>query len=153
MHAYYEQLLGCLQRLHEEIGEAIDGLPPEAMDWIPGKEMNSLGVLMAHVAGSELHWLGDIVADERTGRNREAEFRTHGRDATALKAGLDEMLAYAGRVVEPLTPDDLTAERRAYADGRTMTVGACLLHVLRHTAMHTGHMQITRQLWDARSST
>jgi len=62
------------------------------------------------------------------------------------------MHAFARRVVADLGPEDLAAERTAYADGRTMTVGACLLHVLRHTALHTGHMQITRQLWDARSS-
>ena len=64
--------------------------------------------------------------------------------------GLDEMLAYARRVVTSLTPEDLTRQRTAYTDGRTMPVGACLLHVVRHTALHAGHMQITRQLWERR---
>jgi uncharacterized damage-inducible protein DinB len=152
MHASYEQFLDCLKLLHEEIAKAVDGLPPEAIEWSPGPEMNSTGVLMAHVAGSELHWLGDIVAGEKTGRDREAEFRSRGRPVADLKSGLDEMLNYARGVVARLGPDELTAERAAYADGRTMSVGACLLHVLRHTALHTGHMQITRQLWEARSS-
>jgi len=152
MHAFYEQFLGCLDRLHGEIAQAVDGLPAEALDWSPGPDMNSLGVLMAHVAGSEKHWLGDIIAGETTDRDREAEFRSRGREVSGLKAGLDEMLAYGRSIVARLSPDDLTANRKAYADGRTMAVGECLLHVLRHTALHAGHMQITRQLWEARGS-
>jgi uncharacterized damage-inducible protein DinB len=152
VNAYYDSFLEGLGRLHDEIGQTIEGLPAEALDWSPGPEMNSLGVLLAHVAGSELHWLGDVVAGEVTGRDREAEFRTRGRAPASLKAGLDEMLAFARNVVGALTPEDWMAQRKAYADGRTMSVGACLLHVVRHTALHLGHMQLTRQLWEAAQS-
>ena len=31
------------------------------------------------------------------------------------------------------------------------TVGWALLHALEHTALHAGHIQMTRQLWDQRS--
>ena len=62
------------------------------------------------------------------------------------------MLTYARAVVAKLELKDLTSERVSHSDGRTMPVGACLLHVLQHTASHAGHMQITRQLWEARGS-
>jgi uncharacterized damage-inducible protein DinB len=152
MHAFYGQFLDQLRLVHEGIEKTIEGLPLEAIDWIPGPEMNSLGILMAHVAGSENHWLGDVVAGEATGRDREAEFRTRGRDAAALLAGLDEMLTYGRSVVAKLQLADLTAERVSHPDGRTMPVGSCLLHILRHAAEHAGHMQITRQIWEARGS-
>jgi hypothetical protein len=32
----------------------------------------------------------------------------------------------------------------------TITAGWALNHALAHTALHIGHAQITRQLWDAR---
>ena len=152
MHAFYEQFLDRLSLVHEEIGKTIDGLTLEAIDWIPGPEMNSLGILMAHVAGSEKHWFGDVIAGEQTGRDREAEFRTRGRDAAGLRAGLQEMLAHGRSVVAKLELADLTSERIPYPDGRTMPVGSCLLHILRHAAEHAGHMQVTRQLWDNRVS-
>jgi uncharacterized damage-inducible protein DinB len=152
MHAFYEQFLDRLGLVHEGIGKTIDGLTLEAIDWIPGPEMNSLGILMAHVAGSEKHWFGDVIAGEQTARDREAEFRTRGRDAEGLRAGLQEMLAYGRSVVGKLELADLTSERIPYPDGRTMPVGSCLLHILRHAAEHAGHMQVTRQLWDNRVS-
>ena len=149
MEAYFEQFLGQLQSLHQNIRKEVDGFPLDAIDWTPGPEMNSIGVLMVHVAGSEKHWLGDVVAGEETGRDREAEFRSRGRDLASLEAGLDEMLEYARGVVSRLRIEDLADERTAYADGRTMPVGVCLLHVVQHTAVHLGHIQLTRQLWEA----
>ena len=151
MHPFYEDFLKRLELEHRTIEETIEGLPLEAIDWIPGPEMNSLGVLAIHVAGSEKHWLGDILAEEPTGRDREAEFRSRGLEAPLLKQRLDESLRYAQQVVGRLAIDDLTAERAAAgARGeRTMSFGAILLHVLRHVAEHAGHMQLTRQLWEA----
>lgn len=62
MEAFFEQYLDRLALVHQEIEATVDGLPLEAMDWIPGPEMNSLGVLLAHVAGSEKHWFGDVIS-------------------------------------------------------------------------------------------
>ena len=152
MEAFFEQYLDRLTLVHQEIEATVDGLPLEAMDWIPGPGMNSLGILMAHVAGSEKHWFGDVIAGERTGRDREAEFRTRGRDAAALGEGLQEMLKYGRSVVAKLELADLSSERVPHPDGRTMPVGSCLLHILQHAAEHAGHMQVTRQLWDAQAS-
>ena len=33
-------------------------------------------------------------------------------------------------------------------DAREFTVAWCLLHALEHSAVHLGHMQIVRQLWE-----
>jgi len=41
-------------------------------------------------------------------------------------------------------------EARKWRD-RSVSVRWCILHVLEHYAQHLGHMQLTRQLWLAKS--
>ena len=68
--------LDCLQRRHDDIKRTIEWLPLAGLDLAPGPEMNSLCVIVVHVPGSGRYGIGDIVAGEPAGRNREAEFRT-----------------------------------------------------------------------------
>jgi hypothetical protein len=89
MPTILEAYLERLEALHAEIQQIIADLSPEALDWTPGPEMNSLGVLVAHVAGSERYWIGTVVGDAPLERDRDAEFRTHGLDGVTLAAQLD----------------------------------------------------------------
>ena len=144
LEGYWE----CLRGLHAYIERAIESLPPEALDWVPGPDMNSLGVLAVHVAGAERYWIGNVVGNDPSGRDRSAEFLIRGLDATALKARLTETLAHSQAVLERLTVADLEATRVSPRDGRVFAAAWCLAHALEHTALHLGHMQLTRQLWD-----
>ena len=150
MEAFYGEYLDRLGMLHAELAAALRGLPLEGLDWTPAPGTNSLGALAVHVAGAERYWLGDVVASEPSGRDRDAEFRTRGEDAQALLQRLEAALTYAARVLEGLRREDLTAVRVSPRDGRGFTVGWCLAHVLGHTGIHAGHAQITRQLWEQR---
>ena len=145
---YFERL----QALHADIERTIEGLPVAALDWMPGPDMNSLGVLTVHVAGAERYWIGDVVGRDPSGRDRAAEFRAYGLDATMLKARLAETLAHSRAVLEGLPLADLEATRVSPRDGREFSVAWCLAHALEHTALHLGHAQITRQLWEQRES-
>ena len=147
-----EDYLGRLSALHAEIAHAIEGLPQAALDWVPGAEMNSLGVLVVHLAGAERYWIGDVVGGDPSGRDRNAEFRTSGMDGAVLKQRLDDSLAYVRGVLEQLTLPELEATRASPRDGREFTVAWCLAHALEHTAIHLGHIQIIRQLWDQQQS-
>lgn len=139
-----------LQALHADIQRTIEGLPQDALDWSPGPDMNSLAVLAVHTAGAERYWIGDVAGQDPSGRDRAAEFRTQGMDAAALTARLDAALAHSRAVLEELTLSDLDALRPSSRDGREVTVAWALAHALGHTAVHVGHMQIIRQLWDQR---
>ena len=75
--------------LYVGLFQAIEGLPPAALDWVPGPDTNSLAVLAVHVTGATRYWIGDVA-----GRDRDAEFQVRDLDATALKARLTEALAY-----------------------------------------------------------
>jgi uncharacterized damage-inducible protein DinB len=148
MQPFFEDYLAHLAELHGGIQRAIEGLPSAALDWSPGPELNSLAVLIVHLAGAERFWIGDVVMGESSGRNRAAEFQAHGLQASELAALPAASLDYARGALEKLALADLTAPRTSPRDGREVTVAWALLHALKHTALHAGHVEITRQLWE-----
>jgi uncharacterized damage-inducible protein DinB len=147
MQTFFAEYLSLLQRCHDDILKAIEGLPPAAVDWIPGQDMNSIGVLMTHIIGSERYLLGDIVAQESSNRNRDAEFEAHDVDLNILRQRLADNLEYARTVVQKLSLQDLESKRVSPA-GREHTVAWGLLHGLEHATLHLGQIQLTRQLWE-----
>jgi hypothetical protein len=65
-----------------------------------------------------------------------------------LTQRLGENEAYLQHVLETLTLQDLETKRISPRNGREVTVGWALGHALKHTALHVGHLQIMRQLWE-----
>ena len=116
--ADYLQELEILQhRLHTDVRD----LPPDAMDWSPGPQMNSVAVLLAHIAGV-------LSAD--------------------MLRRLDAVVDYVRDTLPRLSLTDLDNVRQD-EDG-TVTCGWVLLHALDHAYLHLGHVQITCQLWRQR---
>lgn len=148
MSPFFADYLDRLAMLHTEMEQALAGLPQAALDWSPGSEMNSLAVLAAHVAGSEMFWIGDLTVRGATTRIRDTEFQTKEITAETLQARLAQALTDSQRALAQLTLADLQEQRTSPRDGQVYTVAWCLLHALEHTAMHVGHMQLARQLWE-----
>ncbi|UCH59857.1 MAG: DinB family protein [Anaerolineales bacterium] len=147
MDTFFQEIISRLEKLHDEIREAVNGLPQEALDWVPGSEMNSIGILLAHVAGSEKYWLGEVIAGSGSERDRAAEFETIGVPVDKLLTRLDDSLQYCREVLANFGIDDLHATRISPRDGRQVTLGWSLAHGLEHIAQHCGHIQVTRQFW------
>lgn len=147
MRKYYEGLLEHLKALHAEAIKSLESLPLEALDWVPGPEMNSISVLIMHFTGSERYWVGDVVRGDPSFRNREAEFLTRGVDAAALRQRILDLDAYEAQAFESLKVRDLDSFKVAPKDGRQVTVAWALLHALQHTAVHIGHIEILTQQW------
>ena len=147
MQTFFKSYLDLLQDCHNGILQAIEGLPPEAMDWVPGENMNSISVLLAHTNGSVRYWIGDIAAQESSYRDRAAEFRVHGVEADVFRKRLTDNLEYARNVLDKMNLQDLESTRIS-GDGRELTVAWALLHALEHATSHMGQIQITRQLWE-----
>lgn len=148
MDAFYVDYLERLAALHRDFVRCVDGLPQAALDWTPGPDMNSLCVLVVHITGAERYWVGDVALGDPSGRDRDAEFRARGLDATALKGRLAASEAYIRAGLERLPVGNLTQMRDAPGRSAQFSVGWALLHALEHTALHLGHAEITRQLWD-----
>ncbi len=149
--SYFDELYDRFHELHSGTVQALEGLPDEALDWIPGAEMNSINVLFAHAFGAERFWVGDMALDDPKERDREAEFHVCGVTGAELKRRLDELDAYVRSALGRLTVTDLEAVRTSRFNGKQYTVGWSLAHALEHTALHLGHIQITRQLWQQKS--
>lgn len=150
MQPFFESYLDILKTCHNDFHKALDGLPPEALDWVPGPEMNSISVLVYHLTGAERYWIGDVALGEPSNRDRSAEFKVREVGMDALRQRLDDTLSYASAALEKLTLQDLEATRTSPRDGRTFTVAWALLHALDHSNQHLGHVQIMRQLWEQR---
>jgi phage terminase large subunit-like protein len=147
MEPLFEDFILNLQELHDEAQRLLAGLPQPALDWTPAVEINSLAVLAVHLCGAERYWVGEVVGGEPFVRDRPAEFRAQGLTADELTRGLEYSLTNVRGVLEKLTSADL--ERlHLTRDGRQVRAGWVLGHVLKHTAIHLGHMQLMRQWWE-----
>jgi hypothetical protein len=141
LFADYLQRLEDLQRgLHKEV----QNLPAEALDWAPGPVMNSVDVLLAHIAGLLREGI-DIALGDPPSRVRKEEFQTRGVPGAEMLRRLDAVIDYARGALPRLGLEDLDQERMD-EDG-PVTSGWALLHALEHAYLHLGHVQLTCQLW------
>ena len=149
-----ENYLSFLNDLRGQVKTLLEGLPKEALDWKPldgqGElATNSMAVMTIHLAGSEAFWVKEIIGGQRIQRDRDAEFVAKGLGLADLAAKLEAGAKDSTAILSPLTPGQLE-ETRKFRD-RTVTVRWAILHLIEHFAMHVGHMQLTRQLWLAKS--
>jgi uncharacterized damage-inducible protein DinB len=148
MQTFFKEYLNLLQDCHNSIFEALEGLPPAALDWNPGPDMNSISVLVFHLTGAERYWIGDIAAQDLSDRDRDAEFRVHDVEMDVLKKRLADNIKYAARALDKMRLEDLEVSRARPGDGHEFTVAWAVLHALDHATLHLGQIQITRQLWE-----
>jgi uncharacterized damage-inducible protein DinB len=147
------ELANYLERIEDlrgQISGLIAELPAEALNWRPIEEeddhaTNSLAVLVAHSTGAEHFWIAEVVGGRRATRDREAEFGRVATSSGELIQLLEKTTLETREVF--LTLEDTDVNNTRQTGGRTVPVRWCILHVIDHTSLHLGHMQITYQLW------
>lgn len=152
MEPFFTSYLELFEDVVRAFVETFDDLPDEALDWVPGPDMNSLTVLVVHVCGSARFWVGDIGLGEPSNRDRAAEFVARGLSKGELNARLTAVLDYLRGAFERLSVADFATVRTIPGRTQPRTVAWTVLHALEHTALHLGHAQITRQLWQQRET-
>ena len=155
MLAEVQHYLGRIEDLRGQVRDMIAGLPAEALNWRPIENnddhaTNSLAVIAAHVAGSEHFWIAEVIGSYPASRDRDAEFVTEVRGAADLLPRLEASGAETRAVLPSLTAADLDGTRQA--GDKIVPVRWVILHVIDHTALHLGHMQLTYQLWQGGQS-
>lgn len=156
MNAFGTAMERHLTTLVDDIFAAVDGIPADQFNtWKPaaategGHEMNTFAAILIHIVSAGEFMTVHAVGGEPSKRVREGEFLATG-DLTEIRARYDRWLQGVHDLLENLTYDDLgrsTTEPR-YQE-RDWRVADVLLHALDHTAVHVGHLQVQRQLWDA----
>ncbi len=149
-----ETYLSIYQRLRGEIKTVLNGLPAEALDWRPIEgegelATNSIGALLAHIPGSEAFFIREIVAQQKIQRDREGEFASKGVTLKDLTAGLEAAAKVTESILSALTAAQLDEPRKFREE--SVTVRWAIVLLLEHISMHVGHMQLTRQLWLAKT--
>ena len=143
--ANYEQLLSGLRG---EVIAILREFPADLLNQRPlhdeSHETNSLAVLSSHIAGAEYEWIGQVVGGLPQTRHRPDEFVATAANAAPLIAALERSGATTREVLANLSAAALEEERER--GGRQFGVRWCILHAIEHTALHLGHIQLTRQL-------
>ena len=153
MEAEVQGYLTELVNLKEQIRDAIQGLNDEAGNWLPlSKDTNSIYAIFCHLAGTENFWVGQVIGGETIDRDREAEFLASGQ-LSEIVDRWEKVGRTNERILGNLSSSQLE-EGRTVTDSTggvdSHTIRWCILHLLGHYAIHLGHIQLTRQLWEQR---
>jgi uncharacterized damage-inducible protein DinB len=162
--SFMAQLDDQSRRLREDTR----GLPEEALSWQPAPGMNTIAMLLAHIAIVEVYWIA-ILSGEPDPCERVIGVDMMGDGMPIAPDGLppdslagkplahyDRMLsrarAYARRRVRRLGPAALAGKvRRTRQDGEVWTHSRrwILYHLLEHFAGHYGQILMLRHHWRA----
>jgi len=114
--------------------------------------MNSVSVIIVHLTGAERFLIGDVIMQDPSNRNRDAEFLVKGMSKQDLVRRLNDTEAYLKAALEKMRLPDLDATRLHPRRGTQVSVSWALLHALEHAATHVGHIELTVQMWSQRST-
>jgi hypothetical protein len=131
--------------IHKQLRQELDGLDDEAVNWVPGDDMNSMTVMVTHMLGAEEE-IFQFTRGESAGRDRDAEFAVGPRTASELSARIDTADEVLRAELDKLTLEDLGAPR-SRPDTPARPGAWWLLRNYGHTQLHLGHVQLTRQLY------
>ena len=150
-----DNYIDYLSQMERQAVEVLEGLPPEALNWRPLPDQqgadshatNSLAVVVAHLAGSVRYWVGEVAGGRPAHRDRDAEFRVQSNDPGELIASVKSAAEYSRSVLARLPAEHL--DEVVESRNKPVSRRYAIVHALTHAAVHLGHMEITRQLWEA----
>jgi hypothetical protein len=146
-------VLALFRQLHQELRDETSGLDAEGLNWVPTSGANSIATIVVHLVGSEgetLRALASLAGE----RDRDAEFSNG-------ELGVDELfelLAAADDLISQVLPrigaERLEATLALPTLPRTEVRSGLTWMVANygHAREHLGHIQLTRQLYEAQAS-
>ena len=154
MEAEVQSYLTEFGNLSGQIRDAIRGLSDEVANWHPlPKDTNSVYAILTHMIDGDNYWVRQVIGGEEVKRDRAAAFQASGRLADLVsrweKAGAENQ-AILGKLSLAQLGETRTIPARPELGA--ITVRWCILHLISHHAMHLGHIQLTRQMWEQRPS-
>ena len=123
----------------------VSGLPPWGLQWQAADEMASLGGIAAHILLVE-----DYAIHAVAGESLEGWMGTNGQgmDAAISESDLCARIVAVDRHAKALLCDVDEQRLLARHEGNGRTVFDVLVEEMDHVAMHYGHMQLARQLYE-----
>ncbi len=140
-------VLEALHFMHRDMVSIVQDLPPDALHWKPGADMGTLAGIVQHTLYCETYALrratGEAVEYDPAADKGAWDVTT---DADTLVAAIVNADVVAKRALPSLTVARMGMSYTAWGGGETVA-GVLIQEGVYHTAMHWGHMQMTRQLW------
>lgn len=154
MPAAIEEYLELLERRRALLLDTIAGLPDVALAWTPlPSDTSSIALLARHCADDLRWWLVEELSGEPIGYDRARAFAAASTNAAALTGEIEaafDQCAAALRRLDPTLLDRVWPVAIAHPrQGRPQSGHFRLYYPLMHLMEHAGHMQLTRQLWQA----
>ena len=139
-----------IQRVVEGAVAALSELSDEQINWSSGAvHANSMYAVATHLVAMGECWVLGLVDGGVVVRDRQAEFRAAGA-ATDVVVRLQDWGRACGVLLQSLESSALAEdalvpaeyfEAGGFAAGR-FSRRECLMHVLEHSALHLGHLQM-----------
>lgn len=143
----------CLLKLDAMI-DLVAGLTDDEANARPVPGANTAYMLVSHCLGMSRNWSSTVNLGVPVPRDRDAEFVASGPvlELVARARGVREQFAADARSVPG---DEAPAALPARLDLRerpwARTTGGVLLHVFEELCQHLGHLEVTRDVVQARS--
>jgi hypothetical protein len=142
---------GQLRSLLDRLCGTVQGLSEAQLNWRPPIDgANSAYVVMTHTLANARAWVLGIACGRPIERDRPAEFRASGRDASALLAEAQRLSNEIAAALSALSPSDLEQRvvpaQSLWGEGEPHEISrrGAILHVIEHASIHLGHLQMTR---------
>ncbi|MGD9711589.1 MAG: DinB family protein [Thermomicrobiales bacterium] len=162
MSAFGDATIALFRQLCDQVLETLDGMPEDAMSsWRTSQahgDISTMYGMATHIAGAGEFWTLQAVGGVELNRVRLREFSATG-SIDLLRQRYDAWLGQLEALIHQLSEEDLQSVYRREANpahgvsAAEKTKAEYILHALEHTALHLGHMQVQRQLWDAEQVT
>lgn len=147
MISHFATSIKILAALHKEIFAILEEVGVEGMNWKPGGEnFNSLYTTAYHTICSQNWWITENLNQVKIERDRTAEFKAYAENLDQLYQMYESIQSETKRILETVGCNEIQHLREV--KGRKVSVEWIVIHVVEHTALHLGHMQVTKQLWE-----
>lgn len=159
MSAFGQAYSRILHELVESMLNTLRDIPEDVLNsWKPAAAregqhaMNTFAAMAIHAVSAGEFMTLHAIGGQPTDRDRDAEFIATASFAT-IEERFTRWLAAVDALVLNMTDADLGGKPKTdrYRD-RQWRNGAVLLHAVDHTALHLGHIEVQRQLWEFESS-
>ncbi len=142
--------LDSIEGLHRATRRAIEGLDADCLNWnpLPG-EANSIYAIVAHMCASEPIMVHQRIDGGQTRGNYVDAFAESGDDPKVLLDELDRVGGITRSLMEGVSTDDLERSIDPGGGRPARTVREWIGVHIRHLANHVGHVELTKQLYEA----
>ncbi len=149
MNAEIQGYADSINGLLTEVEGHIEGLSGDALNWRPlARDTNSLAVIVTHMCGSLGLWVYQTLTGEDVSRVRDSEFQARAQGPDELLTLIALAKSRARTALEGCTAESLN-DTVVLPGGEPRTKRSAILTTIEHLSLHLGHMDLTRQLWEA----